>query len=71
MVSRRAGGLWAELAWPRLAGLVCHEPQSRACFNRGACAPGPGLAAAGLVTFLPLTFIFSAFVPTQGMPGWL
>jgi ABC-2 type transport system permease protein len=26
---------------------------------------------AGLLTFLPLTFISSAFVPTQGMPGWL
>ena len=26
---------------------------------------------AGLVLFLPLTFISSAFVPTQGMPGWL
>ena len=26
---------------------------------------------AGLVIFLPLTFISSAFVPTQGMPGWL
>jgi len=23
------------------------------------------------VIFLPLTFISSAFVPTQGMPGWL
>ncbi len=26
---------------------------------------------AGLLAFLPLTFISSAFVPTQGMPGWL
>jgi ABC-type multidrug transport system permease subunit len=26
---------------------------------------------AGFVIFLPLTFISSAFVPTQGMPGWL
>jgi ABC transporter DrrB family efflux protein len=26
---------------------------------------------AGLLTFLPMTFISSAFVPTQGMPGWL
>jgi ABC-2 type transport system permease protein len=26
---------------------------------------------AGLIIFLPLTFISSAFVPTQGMPGWL
>ena len=25
----------------------------------------------GFVIFLPLTFISSAFVPTQGMPGWL
>jgi ABC transporter DrrB family efflux protein len=25
----------------------------------------------GFVVFLPLTFISSAFVPTQGMPGWL
>jgi ABC-2 type transport system permease protein len=25
----------------------------------------------GFVLFLPLTFISSAFVPTQGMPGWL
>jgi ABC-2 type transport system permease protein len=26
---------------------------------------------AGFILFLPLTFISSAFVPTQGMPGWL
>jgi ABC-2 type transport system permease protein len=26
---------------------------------------------AGFVIFLPLTFVSSAFVPTQGMPGWL
>ena len=26
---------------------------------------------AGFIIFLPLTFISSAFVPTQGMPGWL
>ena len=25
----------------------------------------------GFIIFLPLTFISSAFVPTQGMPGWL
>jgi ABC-2 type transport system permease protein len=25
----------------------------------------------GLIIFLPLTFISNAFVPTQGMPGWL
>jgi ABC-2 type transport system permease protein len=25
----------------------------------------------GFIVFLPLTFISSAFVPTQGMPGWL
>ncbi len=25
----------------------------------------------GFVIFLPLTFISNAFVPTQGMPGWL
>src|SRR2546423_287577 len=25
----------------------------------------------GFVIFLPLTFISSAFVPTQSMPGWL
>ncbi len=25
----------------------------------------------GFVIFLPMTFISSAFVPTQGMPGWL
>ena len=25
----------------------------------------------GFVLFLPLTFVSSAFVPTQGMPGWL
>ena len=25
----------------------------------------------GFVLFLPLTFISNAFVPTQGMPGWL
>jgi len=25
----------------------------------------------GFILFLPLTFISSAFVPTQGMPGWL
>jgi ABC transporter DrrB family efflux protein len=25
----------------------------------------------GFLLFLPLTFISSAFVPTQGMPGWL
>ena len=27
--------------------------------------------ATGFVFFLPLTFISNAFVPTQGMPGWL
>jgi ABC transporter DrrB family efflux protein len=26
---------------------------------------------AGFIFFLPLTFISNAFVPTQGMPGWL
>ena len=26
---------------------------------------------AGFTIFLPLTFVSSAFVPTQGMPGWL
>jgi ABC-2 type transport system permease protein len=25
----------------------------------------------GFIVFLPLTFVSSAFVPTQGMPGWL
>jgi ABC transporter DrrB family efflux protein len=25
----------------------------------------------GFVLFLPLTFVSNAFVPTQGMPGWL
>jgi ABC-2 type transport system permease protein len=25
----------------------------------------------GFIVFLPMTFISSAFVPTQGMPGWL
>ena len=25
----------------------------------------------GFIIFLPLTFISSAFVPIQGMPGWL
>ena len=25
----------------------------------------------GFILFLPLTFISNAFVPTQGMPGWL
>jgi ABC transporter DrrB family efflux protein len=25
----------------------------------------------GFILFLPLTFVSSAFVPTQGMPGWL
>src|ERR1700722_17243345 len=25
----------------------------------------------GFIGFLPLTFISSAFVPTQSMPGWL
>ena len=25
----------------------------------------------GFILFLPLTFISSAFVPTQAMPGWL
>jgi ABC transporter DrrB family efflux protein len=27
--------------------------------------------ATGFVLFLPLTFVSNAFVPTQGMPGWL
>ena len=27
--------------------------------------------ATGFIIFLPLTFVSSAFVPTQGMPGWL
>jgi ABC-2 type transport system permease protein len=27
--------------------------------------------ASGFIVFLPMTFISSAFVPTQGMPGWL
>jgi ABC-2 type transport system permease protein len=26
---------------------------------------------AGFLLFLPLTFVSNAFVPTQGMPGWL
>jgi ABC-2 type transport system permease protein len=25
----------------------------------------------GVILFLPLTFVSNAFVPTQGMPGWL
>ena len=25
----------------------------------------------GFILFLPLTFVSNAFVPTQGMPGWL
>jgi ABC-2 type transport system permease protein len=25
----------------------------------------------GFIIFLPLTFVSSAFVPTQSMPGWL
>jgi ABC-type multidrug transport system permease subunit len=25
----------------------------------------------GFLIFLPMTFVSSAFVPTQGMPGWL
>jgi ABC-type multidrug transport system permease subunit len=27
--------------------------------------------ATGFIIFLPLTFVSSAFVPIQGMPGWL
>ncbi|HEV3381284.1 MAG TPA: ABC transporter permease [Trebonia sp.] len=30
-----------------------------------------GAQQAGFIIFLPLTFISSAFVPTQSMPGWL
>jgi ABC-2 type transport system permease protein len=42
----------------------------------GACLGmvlrGPEAAQqAGFIFFLPLTFISNAFVPTQGMPGWL
>jgi len=42
----------------------------------GACAGmllrSPEAAQAmGFVVFLPLAFVSSAFVPTQGMPGWL
>ncbi|HTW09692.1 MAG TPA: ABC transporter permease, partial [Acidimicrobiales bacterium] len=27
--------------------------------------------ALGFIVFLPLSFVSNAFVPTQGMPGWL
>jgi len=42
----------------------------------GACAGmvlrGPESAQAlGFIVFLPLGFVSNAFVPTQGMPGWL
>jgi ABC transporter DrrB family efflux protein len=38
----------------------------------GMVLRSPGSAQQiGFVLFLPLTFISSAFVPTQGMPGWL
>jgi len=42
----------------------------------GACAGmllrSPESAQAlGFIVFLPLSFLSSAFVPTQGMPGWL
>src|SRR5262249_30212052 len=42
----------------------------------GACARmvlrGPaGAQALGFIVFLPLSFVSSAFVPTQGMPAWL
>jgi ABC-2 type transport system permease protein len=42
----------------------------------GACAGmvlrGPESAQAlGFIAFLPLGFVSNAFVPTQGMPGWL
>jgi ABC-2 type transport system permease protein len=40
-----------------LLGLVLRSPESA--------------QQLGFVLFLPLTFISSAFVPTQGMPGWL
>jgi ABC-2 type transport system permease protein len=42
----------------------------------GACAgmllANPEAAQAmGFIVFLPLSFVSNAFVPTQGMPGWL
>ncbi|HEU5417644.1 MAG TPA: ABC transporter permease [Streptosporangiaceae bacterium] len=42
----------------------------------GACAGmllrSPEAAQAmGFILFLPLSFVSNAFVPTQGMPGWL
>ena len=40
-----------------LLGMVLRSPQSA--------------QQLGFIIFLPLTFISSAFVPTQGMPGWL
>ena len=40
-----------------LLGMVLRSPES--------------VQQIGFIIFLPLTFISSAFVPTQGMPGWL
>ena len=38
----------------------------------GMTLPSPEAAQqTGFIIFLPLTFISSAFVPIQGMPGWL
>ena len=56
--------------------MTTHRPILRPCWS-GTPSPGPALGSpeaaqrAGLVIFLPLTFISSEFVPTQGMPGWL
>jgi ABC transporter DrrB family efflux protein len=41
-----------------------------ACLGMVLRSPEAGQQA-GFIIFLPLTFVSNAFVPTQGMPGWL
>lgn len=41
-----------------------------ACLGMVLRSPEAGQQA-GFILFLPLTFVSNAFVPTQGMPGWL
>jgi ABC transporter DrrB family efflux protein len=41
-----------------------------ACLGMVLRSPEGGQQA-GFIIFLPLTFVSNAFVPTQGMPGWL
>ena len=71
---RLAGAHRRRATWPPRSRWPCCSATpspGRASAWAWRCAARRRPQQTGFIIFLPLTFVSSAFVPTQGMPGWL